>query len=98
MIRPLLGYGITSSRVAGLAAVQKDISLVPNPAGDHFMILAAYDGQLSYAISDMSGRQVATGATLPGKPINITALEPGMYLVSISQPGAPIIQKKLTKI
>jgi PKD repeat protein len=76
----------------------------PNPARDHFIleIWGKKNGQASLSVFDITGRQYFTRHTaltcgLNKVRLDVSSLEPGMYIVMISSPsfGWPISRKFL---
>lgn len=69
------------------------ITLFPNPAVDHITLSGAETGAL-YSITDVTGNIVMTGK-YDSRPIDISALAPGMYFVLAENTGCvPFIKQE----
>lgn len=64
------------------------IALLPNPASSQITVQAsAESGPLQLTISNLLGQVVTDLVVTPNKPVDISALEAGFYLVQIVQNG-----------
>lgn len=70
------------------------LSLYPNPTHDR--VYFGIDGNVTFAVSDLQGREVISGATSDGN-INAINLAQGAYIVRIEQ-GGSIYTGKLFKL
>lgn|GEM_PF-4184988 len=67
------------------------ITIYPNPGSSVLNIQTAFTGEISYKITDISGKTIAAGTL--GGPINMTHCSPGIYFVEISD-GKNFYQKR----
>ncbi len=73
------------------------IRLFPNPTGQTLMLPADFPDKCdSLEVIDMMGKQVMKLVPFTGKTIDVSALSPGIYLVSLSA-GGKYFQGKIVK-
>lgn len=89
-VSELSGYEPVSSGPDWKAPATR-FTLYPNPAGEILYLSSAiqWTGSIRYRILNMTGSQVADGVLSPGDPgeVNVSALEPGIYLITLSGGG-----------
>ncbi len=74
------------------------VSITPNPAKDEFSIsLPQSITTATYALCDISGRELLNGAINNSAEINISTLDAGLYVVHIRQNNQDIATLKLIK-
>jgi hypothetical protein len=77
-----------------------EITIYPNPAHDHIIINQGEQTDMTYTIYNMQGRAVLM-QKISGSHQNtvwdISQLDPGAYVLSISQQGKPMVSRALIK-
>ena len=71
--------------IAGINEIKKQISIVvyPNPTSDQFFINANTTDKLNVDLYDVNGRHVYSASVSDKSNINVTALENGIYTLTI---------------
>jgi hypothetical protein len=69
----------------------------PNPATSEIGFTLSNAQTTTYVITDLSGRTIAAGEAQNGSRANISALIPGMYLVTLQLDGGQTKTYKLIK-
>ncbi len=64
--------------------ISNAVQIFPNPAKDQFM-LNGINEVVELVIYDMLGKRIMTISAQPDKPINISSLQSGMYMVKLSE-------------
>ena len=98
MIRPLLGQTVATT--TGISSVHPDIldwSLSPNPALDEINVDFNSPKNVLFSVSDIQGRSVLSGTAIRRQSIDISALAPGMYFVTLYVDGVASTTRKLIK-
>ena len=98
MMRPLLGQNVVSSHVDAVKPDTPGWAVNPNPATDKLTFTFTGDAQAHYQIQNIQGQLVATGSAATGSTIDISALQAGMYFVSISVDGVASTPVKIVKL
>ena len=99
MMRPILGKNITSSEIPGLKSLPThEWTISPNPASDKLTITFPGDLKADYQVTNITGIRVLSGLVNSGTAIDISALAPGMYFVSISSGGIQSTTQKFIKL
>ena len=99
MMRPLLGQSVTSSKITEAALRPKQTwEIAPNPATNELTFQFASDRQANYVITNIQGQVVMKGLIFADKTLDISGLQPGMYLVNITSNGVSEAPKKLIKL
>ncbi|MEI6684209.1 MAG: T9SS type A sorting domain-containing protein [Bacteroidota bacterium] len=73
------------------------ISLFPNPVTDYLSIISPVRERINLKISDPVGRVVLTEPLTGSARINLSALNPGMYIVSFTTENGLSVSKKIIK-
>ncbi len=71
----------TSDVQEELALPSEAPSLYPNPAADYVEISGAAEGE--YQILQVDGKMMKKGYFTPGQPLDVTGLQPGLYLLQL---------------
>ncbi len=73
-----------------------ELCLYPNPADQYIYIDTEDDWQhdITYKIFSMHGKQVMSNTYVPRKPINISGLSNGLYIIVFTGKDIPVISKK----
>ncbi len=93
MMRPVFGKSISTGIINKI--VLPSLRLFPNPTSEQISIEFENQDNLNLNVSfyDLSGKLVLSTIT-NGKPLNISSLENGMYVVRIESPhSAPVFRK-----
>jgi endonuclease I len=67
------------------ASMPSPLQLFPNPAHDQLNIVLAGSDEAPFCITDLCGRTIIRGICHASAPIDISALQPGIYLVVVSE-------------
>jgi hypothetical protein len=99
MVRPLLGQGIAGTSVGAVKPDNLEWSISPNPVSSQLYIettkrLDAY----TYLFTDMAGRTVLKGKGASGKPVDVSAVQPGIYFIRILYANQVSSSKKFIKL
>jgi hypothetical protein len=97
MIRPVFGNRISTG--VKQTIVSQSIRLYPNPASDQVTIEIENKNNIQLHVSfyDLSGKLLLSSVT-SGKPLNISSLENGMYIVRIESGQSTAVFRKLRVI
>ncbi len=99
MMRPLLGKEVTSSGIpAATLAPAVKWNVAPVPASDYLHCYFPGDDVADYFITDIAGRNIGKGAVQPGKQIDLSGLQPGLYFINIEVNGAAGTPQKFIKL
>ncbi len=78
--------------------VDKDpIIIAPNPAGEILKVKLNNGNMTQYDIYDMSGRKIMNGTSEYGNTIDITRLDPGIYIISMFDNHRNVYRQKFVK-
>jgi hypothetical protein len=73
---------------------EKPVTLIPNPARDHLLIITNGQGVISGTVYDLSGKELLHFQKPgPEAVLDIRTLTAGMYLLSIESGGTRTIKK-----
>ncbi len=99
MMRPLLGKNFVGSGVQPVrdGNTTYGFSLVPNPANTTVRIQISSEEETNFELTDVAGRVVRTGSLHQNADVDISSLQPGIYLVRLSQGGVSLGTQKLIK-
>ncbi|MCB0619059.1 MAG: T9SS type A sorting domain-containing protein, partial [Saprospiraceae bacterium] len=64
-------------------ALVKPFRLQPNPVDDLLHIQLMLTDRFEYALTDLNGRQIGQGELHGSQTLQLGALEPGLYLLSL---------------
>ena len=73
-----------------------DIVIHPNPSTDYINVITIDSKLTSYRISDISGRLLLTGA-MPISQIDVSKLNPGLYVIELSSEAGSRVVSKFVK-
>lgn len=98
--------GFTYSKIKSVLIKSGKISLYPNPAVDHLYIATSdyEDGEATYSISNVTGKEVVRGTTRVNAGLTviqlnqIKSLQPGTYIVRLHHERNGGFSKKFMKV
>jgi len=98
MMRPLLGQPTIATGVKDIAAANNKWSFSPNPATDNITLQFDAGSRASYQVTDIQGRTLISGTVANNGEVNVGALAPGMYLITLYSNGIATAPQKLIKL
>ncbi len=98
MIRPLLGQYVPGTSVTNVQVKGQKWQVTPNPAKDLLQFEFDGDNQAVYYITDIQGQEVQKGTAASGKSVDISALTPGIYFVSLVSEKLDAAPQKIIKL
>ena len=69
------------------------IKLYPNPAGDFITVASTDNALYQYIISDINGKRLMSGNAGNGSMIDVSALQSGFYLMTLSNESGKAVHK-----
>lgn len=84
--------------ITGIAEVDLNVSVYPNPSSGNFSVSTRVVKNLSYSVLNMTGKLVSTGNTQNGRiNLDLTGQSDGLYLLQLNWEGGSAVEKlKLT--
>lgn len=98
MMRPILSGQFSPSAIQKVrTAPLPSVSIYPNPTSDYASVSVTDKSVYQYHLTDMQGREVASGSIKGTVDIRLSHLPPGMYLLRIVGDQQQQIVRKITK-
>ncbi|MEI7662762.1 MAG: T9SS type A sorting domain-containing protein, partial [Bacteroidota bacterium] len=73
------------------------VSIYPNPVTDLMTVVSPLENQVTFAISDISGRVVLQGSVERKASFNLESFSPGIYFVVFTSKNGSSVSKKIVK-
>jgi len=97
MVRPMFGPFFPSD-VKEVQATENTWGIYPNPAtGSVNFRFAKTPVSAMYEIADVQGKRIMQGAAHSGKPLDVSALVPGLYIMRVTIDGKTSPPQKIIK-
>lgn len=93
---PTMGFDMSGSMATTEVGAQNGIYIYPNPVEDVLNLTKVSEGAI-YTLYDAAGRQVAQGAVTKRRSVDVSALRPGVYFISVTDKDEVVLNTKFIK-